>query len=200
MTLAGRLARRKSAHRCVAGASAARRAAGGALIAVMASLGATASFASSPASEPGGEATAVAEAEAAYRGFVAAINAGDYDAAAAIYGDGPGFHWIERGGVQYDSGADAAASLKSLGAGGGRIAIDLGEMHTAALGKAAALVSVHFTLRALTAAGEESFAFDGWTTVGMRNGPDGWRIVGGQTGPGMSAAASNPAPNPADWP
>ncbi len=127
------------------------------------------------------------EAEAAFAAYVAAINAGDTQAVAEMYDENPGFHWVERGGVQYTSGAQAAASLDSLFTDGGSAEMTVDNVQVAPLGQGGALVSAHFDLTMLDQAGDAQFAFDGWMTVGMVRRADGWKIAGGQTGPGVEA-------------
>ncbi|MDJ0643516.1 MAG: nuclear transport factor 2 family protein [Erythrobacter sp.] len=124
------------------------------------------------------------EAEAAFGQYVAAINAGDSAAIADMYDDNPGFHWVERGGVQYTTGREATASFEELIASGSNPRMTTDDMQVAVLVDGSALVSTHFDLALLDAAGTEQFAFDGWMTVGMVKREDGWKIAGGQTGPG----------------
>jgi len=124
------------------------------------------------------------EAEAAFDQYVAAINAGDTSAIASMYDTNPGFHWVERGGVQYTSGKEATASFEELLASGMEPRMTIDNMQIAVLGDSSALVSTHFDLAMHDAAGAEQFAFDGWMTVGMVKRDDGWKIAGGQTGPG----------------
>ncbi len=124
------------------------------------------------------------EAEAAFDQYVVAINEGDIDAIASIYDTNPGFHWVERGGVQYTSGKEAAASFEELLTSGSTPRMTVDDMQIAVLGEDSALVSTHFDLAMLDAAGAEQFAFDGWITVGMVKREEGWKIAGGQTGPG----------------
>ncbi len=124
------------------------------------------------------------EAEAAFDQYVAAINDGDTDAISSMYDTNPGFHWVERGGVQYTSGKEATASFEELVASGATPEMTTDNMQIAVLGEGSALLSTHFDLAMLDAAGVEQFAFDGWMTVGMVKRGDGWKIAGGQTGPG----------------
>lgn len=124
------------------------------------------------------------EAEAAFGQYVEAINAGDTIAIAAAYDNNPGFHWVERGGVQYTSGEEATASFEQLVASGSHPRMTTDNMQVAVLGDHSALVSTHFDLTLLDETGAKQFAFDGWMTVGMVKREDGWKIAGGQTGPG----------------
>ena len=133
-------------------------------------------------------ATATAEAEQAFEGFVAAINSGDTATAATIYDRSDGFRWVEGGVVQYASGDEAAASLKQNFPAGSRMLLVVDEMHSAALGPDSALLSAHYTMTALNPNGSEQFSFDGWMTMGMAKRAEGWRIVGGQAGPGSPQA------------
>lgn len=128
-----------------------------------------------------------AAAKSAFESYVAAINDGDIARAASFYDDGPGFHWIERGGVQYTKGAEAAASLKQLAAGGGKSSMTIDHVQVAPMSATAALVSAHFDFAMLDASGSKEFGFDGWMTVGMVERNGGWKIAGGQTGPGKAA-------------
>ncbi len=124
------------------------------------------------------------EAEAAFDQYVEAVNSGQSSAVAAMYDDNPGFHWVERGGVQYTSGDEAAASFEELVASGMEPRMTTDTMQVSILGERSALVSAHFDLAMFDASGAEQFAFDGWMTVGMVKREDGWKIAGGQTGPG----------------
>lgn len=126
------------------------------------------------------------EAEAAFRAYVEALNSDDLSIAASMYDRKDGFHWIERGGVQYESGADAAASLQALAQAGGKSQMTVDSIRVAEMADGAALVSAHFDFVMLSSEGERQFAFDGWMTVGMVKRADGWRIAGGQSGPGLS--------------
>jgi hypothetical protein len=112
------------------------------------------------------------------------LNAGDTDKAAAMYDTTDGFHWIERGIIQYENGADAAASLRALSETGGRSNMTIDSVRVAELGDTSALVSAHFDFVMFSEENEEAFSFDGWMTVGMIKREEGWRIAGGQTGPG----------------
>ena len=127
------------------------------------------------------------EAKAAFKSYIAAINSGRIDTAAAFYDDAPGFHWIERGKVQYDKGADAAASLKQLSKSYGKMRMTVDNVRVARMTEGSALVSAHFDYGMLNESGKLEVAFDGWMTVGMVKRKEGWRIAGGQTGPGKAA-------------
>jgi hypothetical protein len=128
------------------------------------------------------------EAQFAFEAYVAAINKGDTTKAAQLYDHAEGFHWIERGGVQYASGSQAAQSLKDNFPSGSRVSMEVTDLHSTELGPDAALLSAHFIFTALNEDSTPQYSFDGWMTVGMIRREDGWRIAGGQTGPGKSAA------------
>ncbi len=131
-------------------------------------------------------ADSTAEAKAAFQAYVDAINTGDIESASAMYDNEDGFHWVERGGVQYARGEDAAESLRTLTSSGGVPRMSIDDIHAAHLDKGAALVSAHFDFSMLSDAGEVQFSFDGWMTVGMVMRSGVWRIAGGQVGPGAS--------------
>ncbi len=124
------------------------------------------------------------EAKSAFGQYVAAINAGDSAAISDMYDDNPGFHWVERGGVQYSTREQATASFEELVNSGSKPHMTIDDMQVAVLGDDSALVSTHFDLALRDATGAEQFAFDGWMTVGMVRRESGWKIAGGQTGPG----------------
>lgn len=126
------------------------------------------------------------ESQVAFETYIEALNEGDVEKAAQIYDLSPGFHWIERGGIQYDTGAAAADSLKSLSQNGGSSKMTLDNLRVVKLAENAALISTHFDFVMLSDVGEEQFSFDGWMTVGMAKRDSGWKIAGGQTGPGKS--------------
>ncbi|WP_162789542.1 nuclear transport factor 2 family protein [Altererythrobacter sp. ZODW24] len=132
------------------------------------------------------------EAKAAFESYISALNNGDTEAAAAVYDSGPGFHWIERGGVQYASGAAAANSLRELAKSSGESTMTIEDVQVASMSADSALVSAHFEYVMEGAAGEQGFSFDGWMTVGMVKREDGWKIAGGQTGPGKSSVTPQP--------
>jgi len=129
-----------------------------------------------------------AEAERAFETYVAAINDGDTEKATQFYDRADGFHWVERGNVQYASGDEAAASLIENSSAAHRVTMKIDDLHSAPLGPGAALLSAHFTYSARGSHGSLIYSFDGWMTVGMVKRAEGWRIAGGQTGPGKSAA------------
>lgn len=122
------------------------------------------------------------DARLAFEAYVEALNAANFDSAAQMYDNSEGFHWIERGGVQYESGSDAANSLRALSDSGGKPQMRLDAVRVAKLADGAALVSAQFDFQMLAETGDEMFAFDGWMTVGMVRREKGWRIAGGQTG------------------
>lgn len=127
------------------------------------------------------------EAGAALQDYVDAINAGDVALAASFYDKDPDFHWVERGGIQYDDAADAAASLEGLVVPGSTATMTLDQVRVADVSADAALVSAHFDYAMSFEGGTDGFAFDGWMTVAMVRRADGWRIAGGQVGPGAAA-------------
>ncbi len=139
------------------------------------------------ACEPMSSATdSTTEAKAAFQAYVDAINNGDIESASVMYDVEEGFHWVERGGLQYARGEDAAESLRTLTSNGGVPRMSIDDIHAAHLSKGAALVSAHFDFSVLSDTGEERFSFDGWMTVGMAMRSGGWRIAGGQSGPGVA--------------
>lgn len=125
-----------------------------------------------------------ASASDALIAYTEAINTGDLQRAASFYDDDPDFHWIERGGVQYDNAEAASASLQGFAIPGATAAMTLDQIHVADLSATAALVSTHFDFSMTFENGEGNFAFDGWMSVAMVKRDDGWRIAGGQVGPG----------------
>lgn len=120
----------------------------------------------------------------AFNTYVTNLNAGDYEAAAEIYDNGPDFHWVERGGVQYASGAEAAASLRSFSGQTGTASMTVDEMMAATLSDGAVLITAHFTFSMANPDGTQQFAFDGWMTAAMTRRAEGWRMAAGQVGPG----------------
>jgi len=133
-----------------------------------------------------------AEAQAAFEAYVVAINAGDTETAAAMYDDAEGFHWVERGAVQYDGSEKAAASLKAVSEMDGNPRMNLNDIRVAKMDEGSALVSAHFDYAMFDEYEAPIFAFDGWMTVGMVKRGNDWKIVGGQTGPGKSAVEEAP--------
>lgn len=125
------------------------------------------------------------QAEAAFGQYVAAVNSGESGAVAAMYDDNSGFHWVERGAVQYSSGEEAAASFEEMTASGYTVHMTADTVKVAVLSEDSALVSAHFDFAMTNEQTGAPFEFDGWMTVGMVKRGDGWKIAGGQTGPGV---------------
>ena len=122
-------------------------------------------------------------AATAFEAYVAALNDGDIAKASSFYDTADGFHWIERGRVQYETGLEAANALKSLQSGSGKSKMTIDTLRVAELSDNAALLSTHFDFARLSETGVTEFSFGGWMTVGMVRRADGWKIAGGQTGP-----------------
>lgn len=122
----------------------------------------------------------------AFESYVTALNAGDTDKAASYYDTSEGFHWVERGHIQYDSGSEAADALKGFQSNGDRSEMTLDNMRVAELSKDSTLISTHFDFTMYNDTDEALFSFDGWMTVGMVKRGTDWKIAGGQTGPGKS--------------
>jgi len=122
-------------------------------------------------------------AQAALEAYVAALNDGDIAIAGNYYDRADGFHWVERGQIFYESGADAASALQAVGTTGvSKMTLD--SIRVSEMTADSALISTHFDFVMSSETGERQFAFDGWMTVGMVRRDDGWKIAGGQTGPG----------------
>ncbi len=130
------------------------------------------------------------EITAALLAYVEAINIGDIKTAAAMYDHSVGFHWVERGGVQYEDAQAAAASLQGLVIPGTTILMTTDQHHIAPMGPGAALVSSHFDFSMQYPDNQNGFAFDGWMTIGLVKRQGKWRIAGGQVGPGSDMSAN----------
>lgn len=156
------------------------------LILLTGSLGLSGCTRSAPGPELNDE-QVKAEVRGAFDAYVADLNRGDYAQAALIYERGQNFHWIERGGIQYASGAEAAASLQSFEGQGVTPRMTNDEMHVAYLSPGSALVSTHFTFEMMEAGGETRFAFNGWMSVAMVKRQNRWLFAAGQVGPGREA-------------
>ena len=128
------------------------------------------------------------EARAAFEAFVEDINSGRIESAANFYDRSPGFHWVERGAVQYASGEEAAASLISNSSPGSDARMVLHEVRVAPMGEDAAIVSAHYTYSGGGSAEGQGYSFSGWMTVGMVRREDGWRLAAGQSGPAPTPA------------
>lgn len=124
------------------------------------------------------------EAKEALLAFGAAINTGDIEVAVAFYDTDPDFHWIERGGVQYENGAAAAASLNELLASGRKSVISYDDIRVADLSPTSALVSAHFYMTIRQSEEAVPFSFDGWTSIAMVKREGRWFFAAGQAGPG----------------
>lgn len=128
-----------------------------------------------------------AEARGAFDDYVADLNRGDYAKASLIYDLAPDFHWIERGGIQYESGAEAAVSLLSLGGQGSTPRMTTDEMRITYLSPTSTLISTHFYFQMVDEDGNVQFGFDGWMSVAMVKKENGWVFAAGQVGPGADA-------------
>ena len=141
--------------------------------------------------------TSYATPEQAFEDYVAALNNGDAAKAADYYDTADGFHWIERGHVQYETGEEAASSLRALQSSGGQSEMTLDTMRVSNLTNDSALLSTHFDFVVRSKDGDTQFSFDGWMTVGMVRREEGWKIAGGQTGPGKTCLLYT-SPSPRD--
>ncbi len=126
------------------------------------------------------------EARATLIAYSEALSNGDIEKAAAYYDRDTDFHWIERGGVQYKSGEEAAASLKSLIVPGAKAKLTFDEIHIADLGPTSALVSTHFIYEMDYENNQQDFSFDGWMSIALTKRQQGWRFAAGQVGPGRA--------------
>jgi len=126
------------------------------------------------------------QARDALLAYADAINVGDVELAASFYDNDPDFHWIERGGVQYDNSEAAANSLKELIVPNASAMLTFDNVKVADLSVNAALVSAHFDYQMSFQGDQPSFSFDGWMSVAMVKRAEGWRIAAGQVGPGSS--------------
>lgn len=125
------------------------------------------------------EAAAADSARAVLDAFAAAVNAGDWQAAGALYADDPAFHWMEEGRLAYPSADSARRALQALGTRfEARLA--LSDVRALALGPDAAVVSALFR-QMLTPAEGTPFSFAGAFTMTVRRMPEGWRILTGHT-------------------
>ncbi|WDI32251.1 nuclear transport factor 2 family protein [Hyphococcus flavus] len=115
--------------------------------------------------------------------FADAINAGDIEKAGAIYDRDAGFHWIDRGTVQYESGEAAAQSLNALMAEGANATMTFEDILLTDLTPGAVLVSAKYQYDIRYTDDRQGFAFGGWMTLAMVKRDDGWKIAGGQAGP-----------------
>ena len=128
----------------------------------------------------------VKDAQTAFDDYIESLNQGDYNSASKIYDIDPGFHWIERGGIQYTSGAEAAASLQSFESSGGRANMTTDQMVTTYLSPTSVFISTHFDFAMLGPDDGVQFAFDGWMSVAMVKKQNRWVFAAGQVGPGRA--------------
>ncbi|GJL94006.1 MAG: hypothetical protein DHS20C05_04110 [Hyphococcus sp.] len=124
------------------------------------------------------------EARAALIAYGEALSSGDIEKAAEYYDRDADFHWIERGGVQYESGDEAAASLKALIVPGATAKLTFDDIRIADLGPTAALASAYFTYEMDYENDQQDFSFGGWMSVALTKRAQGWRFAAGQVGPG----------------
>ena len=128
----------------------------------------------------------IGEAQAAFTSYIANLNRGDYDSASQIYDTEPGFHWIERGHIQYASGTEAAVGLKSFKANDVRAKMTTDQMVATYLSPTSVLISTHFDFAMLGPDENVQFSFDGWMSVAMVKRQDRWVFAAGQVGPGSN--------------
>lgn len=127
------------------------------------------------------------EASNALLAYGEAISVGDIDLAVSYYDRDSDFHWIERGGVQYESADAAADSLKALIVPGAAAKLTFDNIIVTDLSGNVAFVSAHFDYQMSYTGDQPGFSFDGWMSVGMVKRSGGWRIAAGQVGPGPSS-------------
>lgn len=118
------------------------------------------------------------DAAEAFQAYVKALNEGDLETARAFYGDGEGFHWLEKKQIAHEAGKDAAAALSDYTAGEGKAVMMIEDLRVAAMGPDAAYISAKYKFTVFLPGGG-FFEVPGWMITGMVRHEDGWKIASG---------------------
>jgi len=118
------------------------------------------------------------EVAAAFDGYIAALNASDFDLAASYFADDPRFAWFEDGIQTYASRDDVRRSLEQLEAMGA-LSVTVEPARIVVLSADAALLdTTHTTVVGEPGAG---FEFSGVMTVALVRTDTGWKFLQGHT-------------------
>lgn len=102
----------------------------------------------------------------------------------ASYDLNPDFHWVERGALTYGSGAEAAASIRSLVDQGMTPTTDISDIKVTVLTPESVLLSAQFEFQLAAADGKPLFTATDWMTVAMVLRRGRWLIAGDHAGDG----------------
>ena len=117
---------------------------------------------------------------AALETFAAHLNAGEWDAALAMYAVDERFYWIERGRVAYPSREVLAEAFLGLGEAIEDSSIALSEHRVLMLPGGYAYASAHAQQRMAFGDGQ-AVEFAGAMSILLVETPDGWRFLAGHT-------------------
>lgn len=117
---------------------------------------------------------------AALETFAAHLNAGEWDAALAMYAEDERFYWIERGRVAYPSREVLAQAFLGLGEAIEDSSIELSDHRVTMLPGGYAYASAGASQQ-MTFAGGQAIAFSGVMSILLVDTPNGWRFLSGHT-------------------
>ncbi len=108
------------------------------------------------------------------------VNAGDWEAVTAYYGDDERFHWIEDGEVRYRTKEEVSQALASLGGFFTSVRLTVKETRVTPLAPGIAHVATLFEQELVPSEGQP-FRFSGALTLLALNTPEGWKLTAGHT-------------------
>lgn len=113
-------------------------------------------------------------------GFVAAMEAGDWERLAEFYADDPRFRWLEDGRVTYDSKEAIVTSLGDVGGSFTHGTLEYSDVEITPLAPGLAAFTAGFDQRLVGSDGG-SFSFSGVMGATLIHEPDGWKFLNGHT-------------------
>ncbi len=120
--------------------------------------------------------TIVESLRATLADYVLAVNSAELRRIMEFYADDPEFHWVENGGVAYDSYASVQHAFDALQSSVGELKLELGEPRIVPLARGVAAVTVTYSqVFADTSGGR--FETDGCITLVALEQVDGWKFL-----------------------
>lgn len=118
--------------------------------------------------------------QATLDGFVAAMEAGDWEGLAQFYAADPRFRWLEDGRVTYGSKEAIVASLGDVGGSFTHGTLEYSDVEITPLAPGLAAFTARFEQRLVGSDGG-GFSFSGVMGATLVHEPDGWRFLNGHT-------------------
>jgi hypothetical protein len=103
----------------------------------------------------------------------------EWDSLLSLYTEGPEFHWVEDGAVQYSSTDEIRAAIEAAGSGV-RLVTTHREMKVTPLAPGVASVFTLFDTQLIDSAGP-GFSYSGAVTMVVVHRESGWRILSGHS-------------------